>query len=231
MSRSFFVTGSDTGIGKTLMACALLRAFAAQGRRVAGMKPVAAGVEADGRNEDVELLKAASNVALAERLINPYLLREPLAPHIAAQREGVAIDVQVILDCYQTISAMADIVVVEGVGGFQVPLGPQEDSAHLAVELNLPVILVVGMRLGCINHALLTQAAIRARGLPLVGWIANHIDPQMACVEENLEALRERIDAPLLGFVPYQLRPDSAIMRGLLDLAKLANDPGSPELP
>ncbi|MFA7270722.1 MAG: dethiobiotin synthase [Sterolibacterium sp.] len=225
MSQGIFVTGTDTGIGKTLMACALLRGFAARGLRVAGMKPVAAGMDGGNSNEDVELLKSASNVAFAERLINPYLLCEALAPHIAARHQGIVIDSQSILECFEKMRAATDLVIVEGVGGFQVPLGPQEDSARLAVLLGLPVILVVGMRLGCISHALLTQAAIQARSLPLAGWIANQIDPQMACVEENLEALKERIEAPLLGFIPYQIEPDSAIITGLLDFTKFMDLP------
>lgn len=218
MKQAYFVTGTDTGIGKTLIACALLRAFVGKGLRAVGMKPVAAGVQADGRNEDVEQLIAAGNVAAERELINPCLLHEPLAPHIGARREGVAIDLEHIARCCETLRRGADVVIVEGAGGFRVPLNDSQDSTELARRLGLPVILVVGLRLGCINHALLTEEAIRARGLRLAGWVASQVDPHMACVEENVAALQARIAAPLLGFVPHQARPDPALIAGMLSL-------------
>ena len=198
MRRAYFLTGTDTGVGKTLIACALLRAAAAQGRQALGMKPVAAG-----GSEDVEALIAASSVAAPRADVNPYLLREPLAPHIAARRDGVAIDIEHIARCCANLRRMADFLVVEGAGGFRVPLGDTQDSADLAVRLELPVILVVGLRLGCINHALLSVEALHARGLALAGWVANQVDAHMACAAENVAALTQRIPAPLLGQVPW----------------------------
>ena len=215
---NLFVTGTDTEIGKTLASCALLHAYAGKGLRVIGMKPVAAGAGADGINEDVAQLRAASTVDAPYTLVNPFLLREPLAPHIAAQRQGAAISMASIVAAYEALCAQADVVIVEGVGGFRVPLGERWDSADLAARLGLPVVLVVGMRLGCINHALLTQEAVVARGLRLAGWIANRIDPHMACVEENIAALEARLGAPLLGVLPHQAAPDAAVMARFLTL-------------
>jgi dethiobiotin synthetase len=203
MKHAWFITGTDTEIGKTFVSCALLHAARARGWSAAGMKPVAAGTEADGGNEDVAQLRAASSLDLPPERVNPYLFQSPIAPHIAAAEEGKKIDFQVIGKAYQDLAAQADAVIVEGVGGFRVPLGPDRDSADLAVALGLPVILVVGMRLGCISHAQLTAEAIAARGLTLAGWVANRIDPAMARFEENLAALQERLPAPLLGVVPH----------------------------
>jgi dethiobiotin synthetase len=204
-----FVSGIDTEIGKTLVSSALLRGFAQQGLRAAALKPVAAGADwRDGawHNEDADLLAAAANVALAPEISTPYLLKAPAAPHIVAAQEGVTLDIERILDCYRTAQQQADIVVVEGVGGFRVPLDDTLDTADLAVALSLPVLLVVGLRLGCINHALLTAEAIARRGLPLAGWVANRIDPAMRFAEQNISALRERLHnqygAPLLGSIP-----------------------------
>ncbi len=174
MTKNFscFVTGTDTGVGKTLITAALLHALAKTGLRVTGMKPIAAGAELiDGElwNEDVAMLAAASNTNLPRELTTPYLLREPAAPHIAAQLEHVSLDMQHLLDCYQHIAQQSDCVIVEGVGGFCVPINDDVDTADLAVQLGLDVVIVVGLRLGCINHALLTEEAIKARGLNLVG--------------------------------------------------------------
>lgn len=204
---AWFVTGTDTEVGKTFATCALLHALRARGLRAVGMKPVAAGTDAGGRNDDVEALLAASGVDAPRELVNPYLFAPPIAPHIAAAESGRAIDLRTIADAYARLSTLADAVIVEGVGGFCVPLGPDSDAADLAQRLALPVILVVGMRLGCINHALLTQEAIAARGLPLAGWIANRIDPQMSRFEENLAALDARIKAPRLGVIPANSTP------------------------
>ncbi len=208
MTKGYFVTGTDTGVGKTLVACALLRAFSARGLRTAGMKPVAAGAQHSGgelRNEDVEQLAAAGRVAAPRALRNPYCFELPVAPHIAAHAAGAGIELEPITRAYHALAQQADVVVVEGVGGFCVPLNEREDTADLAARLSLPVILVVGMRLGCLNHALLTAQAVRARGLKLAGWVANQIDPTMAHAEENVAALALRLGAPLiarLGFSP-----------------------------
>jgi dethiobiotin synthetase len=219
-SRGFFVTGTDTGVGKTLVACALLRAFARSGLRVIGMKPVAAGaaqIGVDLVNEDVAALAQASNVAAPQRLVNPYCLAPPIAPHIAARFAGVEIDLARVSEAFDALRARADWVIVEGAGGFMVPLGSSLDSSQLARALALPVVLVVGMRLGCLNHALLTQAAIARAGLPLAGWVANHIDPNMLYADENVAALRERLGAPLLARIAHDPRPDAeSVSRTLL---------------
>lgn len=202
MVQGYFVTGTDTGVGKTTVSCALLRAFAAQGKKVVGMKPVVAGSE-NGRWHDVEQLIAASNISAARDHINPYAFDPPISPHIAAQQAGIEIDLTVIQRAYQALSSQADIVIVEGAGGFLVPLNAQQTGADLARALNLPVILVVGMRLGCLNHALLTAQAIRAAGVTLAGWVANCIDPEMQVLEENIATLERRLDGPLLGVMPF----------------------------
>ncbi|WP_292444108.1 dethiobiotin synthase [Methylibium sp.] len=204
MSRGWFVTGTDTGVGKTLASCALLHALRAAHPRCIGMKPVAAGTDTQGHNEDVLALRAASNVAVPATLDNPVLLAEPLSPHIAAARAGRSIEIKAIVRAYGELASQADAVVVEGAGGFLVPLSPNETGADLAAALGLPVILVVGLRLGCLNHALLTRDAIQARGLRLAGWIANRIDPTMAEQEANLAYLREQLGAPLLADWPWQ---------------------------
>ncbi len=204
--NGFFIVGTDTHVGKTWVAAGLLRAYAALGLRVIGMKPVAAGaVLQDGVwvNEDVALLTAASTVRAPAASINPYLFREAIAPHLAAMHKGVRIEIPRIRAACETLMADADVVVVEGVGGLLVPLSARQDAADLAVALGLPLILVVGMRLGCLSHALLTAEVIASRGLKLAGWVANRIDPEMRAYEENLDALVSRIPAPLLASMPF----------------------------
>jgi dethiobiotin synthetase len=201
VSRGYFVTGTDTGVGKTLVACALLHAFAAAGKTVAGMKPVAAGME-DGRYADVDALVGASNVKAPGSLVNPYAFEPPIAPHIAASEIDAHIDIDGIALAHQLLSRRAEVLIVEGAGGFMIPLNDSATSADLAQRLALPVILVVGMRLGCLNHALLTRDAILAKGLRLAGWVANAMLPPMARLEENIFSLAQRIEAPLLGVVP-----------------------------
>ena len=223
---SFFVAGTDTEIGKTLVSCALLHGFARAGMRAAAMKPIASGaVERDGvlHNEDADQLDAAANVALPNDIRTPFMMREPIAPHIAAAREGIELDIARIVRAHETASAKADIVVVEGVGGFRVPLDDTHDTADLALALNLPVVLVVGMRLGCISHALLTAEAITSRGLKLAGWVANRVDPTMLYPDENIETLRARIDAPLLGVIPHLASPDAARAAESLDIGVLTH--------
>jgi dethiobiotin synthetase len=224
-AHGLFITGTDTGVGKSLVSAALLHAYAGLGYRVVGMKPVAAGAEQiDGiwSNEDVRQLRAASNVAIDEPgWINPYLLRQPVAPHIAADWQGVSIELPRIRDAYLHLAAVAEVVIVEGAGGFKVPLSATRDSADLVMHLGLPLILVVGMRLGCLNHALLTAEAIAARGLKLAGWVANRIDPRMAAIDENLATLRLRLDCPMLAELPYAERPDARAMSALFSPKKL----------
>ena len=220
----FFIAGTDTNIGKTLVAAALLHAYADLGLRVLGMKPVAAGAElSEGVwvNQDVAMLRAAGNVQVAPELLNPYLFREPIAPHIAAEHKGVRIEIPRIRAAFEALAAEADVVVVEGVGGLLVPLSEQQDAADLAVALDLPLILVVGMRLGCINHALLTAEAMAARGLKLAGWVANRLDPAMAAYDENLTALSKRLPAPLLAELPHMASVDPRRAARLLSPQKL----------
>lgn len=221
---NYFVTGTDTGVGKTLISCALLYAFAAQNKKVAGMKPVAAGCDEDGLNEDVKKLRAATNILASLGQINPYSFDHPIAPHIAARNAGVRINLERILESYTELASQAEVVIVEGAGGFQVPLNEAQDSADLAVELGLPVILVVGMRLGCLNHALLSLRAITDCGLKCAGWVANVLDPEMPVLEENIQALQQRIHAPLLMTVKYQASPDARAIAAQLDLSSLAGD-------
>lgn len=225
MTRGVFVTGTDTGVGKTLACCALIHAFAASGVRATPMKPIAAGaVEHAGRwvNEDTLALLAAAGIdASAAGLATPILLREPMAPHIAAQREGRRITLQPVAEALAQLEASGGFLVVEGVGGFRVPLDEGLDTVDLARAIGLPVVLVVGLRLGCLNHALLTAQAIDASGLELAGWIANAIDPAMAAADENVAALESRLAAPLLGRLPHAANPDPRALAAGLDIAPL----------
>ncbi|MBP5998411.1 MAG: dethiobiotin synthase [Azonexus sp.] len=221
MSHAYFLTGTDTEIGKTFITCALLHHAAQRGLKAAGIKPVAAGTDAAGVNEDVASIRAASNLALPPEIINPYCFKSAIAPHIAAAEEGVTIDFAPIAAACDHARQLADLLIVEGVGGFRVPLGVDRDSAGLAVALGLPVILVVGLRLGCINHALLTAEAIAARRLKLAGWVANCIDPAMPRLAENIATLDQRLGAPLLGRVPHLPGSDPAAAAGHLELPEI----------
>ncbi len=226
MTTGFFVTGTDTGIGKTTVSCALLHAFSTHGYTAVGMKPVVSGRE-DGLWQDVENLKTASTVSMPRKLINPYAFVESIAPHIAAQQTNIRIDLEVIRQACEKLQTAAEITIVEGVGGFMVPLslsglsGDRYDTRDLASVLGLPVILVVGMRLGCLNHALLTARAVESAGLKLAGWVANRIDPDMLQPEANLQTLVEWLDCPLLGILPYQAQPDVQQLAQYLDLSRL----------
>lgn len=222
--RGLFIAGTDTGIGKTLIACALLRGLAGVGLRVVGMKPVAAGARSRSGvwyNDDVEQLRAAANVDAPRQTINPYCFAPPIAPHIAAREAGVSVSMAVIARNYARLAALSDMVVVEGVGGLLVPLGPRLGAAAIPERLDLPVVLVVGLRLGCLNHALLTVEAAQQRGLRLAGWIANAIDPKMARRTENLDALRQRIPVPLLGIVRNAAKPDVDRVARMLDISRI----------
>lgn len=198
-ARTLFVTGTDTGVGKTRIAVALIRALAGRGMRIVGMKPIAAGTEPGQLNEDVAALRAAGTVDAPLADINPYSFAEPIAPHIAAQKSGGVIDIERIAAAHRRLAERAEVVVVEGAGGWRVPLSDEADMADLAVRLGGAVVLVVGMRLGCLNHAVLTADAIRSRGLPWAGWVANMIDPDMACADENLASLQRLLPGPCLG--------------------------------
>ena len=221
MKHAWFIAGTDTEIGKTHAACALMAALTTQERRVAAMKPIAAGTDAEGRNEDVERLRAVATVDIPRALMTPYLFNPPIAPHLAADEAAIRIEIPPIVAAFRQITSLADAVVVEGVGGFRVPLNAEQDTADLAVALGLPVILVVGLRLGCLSHALLTAEAILQRGLTLAGWIGNHIDPAMARQEANIDALKHRLAAPCLGLLPYAPHADIRQAGSALDLDQL----------
>lgn len=206
MKERYFLTGTDTEIGKTFISCALLQAWQGRELSAVGYKPVAAGAsKVDGvfANEDALALLKAGSEGFSLEEINPYCLREAIAPHIAARNEGVPLELPMMLAGFQQLARRADRVLVEGVGGFRVPLGDYFDSADLAKAIGMPVILVVGMRLGCINHALLTVEAIQSRGLKLAGWVANTLQPEMPRLQENLETLKASLPCPCLGVVPF----------------------------
>jgi dethiobiotin synthetase len=205
VTRGFFITGTDTGVGKTLVSVALTRALVARGLRVAVMKPVAAGVihTAEGpRNDDALELLAASNVAAAYEDVNPWLLPMPASPHLAARQAGVHIRHETILDAKARLSQRADLLIVEGAGGWHAPISGIETMAHVAGRLALPVILVVGLRLGCLSHALLTREAIRSQGLAFAGWIANKMSQEMPLAAANVDTLASRFGMSPLGTVP-----------------------------
>lgn len=203
-SRGFFVTGTDTGAGKTFVACLLVDTLKKNGLRVAVMKPVAAGVEAGGVNGDVRLLMAAANVQAPLEQVNPYCFAPAIAPHLAARQAGVDMRMETIIEAYEQLATHADVVVVEGAGGFLAPFNGESGMDAIPLQLKLPVIMVVGLRLGCLNHALLTAEAIRTRGLTLAGWIANRVDPDMAEVEANLTTLHSILRSACLGDIPWQ---------------------------
>lgn len=218
---NYFITGTDTGVGKTLISCALLHAFAAKGKRVAGMKPVAAGCEGEELNEDVKALRAATNILASLGQINPYSLPLAIAPHLAARHNGISISAERIVESYNELASQADVVIVEGAGGLLVPINDKQDMADLAALMGIPLIVVVGMRLGCLNHALLTMQAMASRKLRCAGWIANVLDADMPFLQENIAALQQRIAAPLLGVVQHQAHPDAQHVATQLDLTLL----------
>lgn len=226
--HAFFITGTDTEIGKTFVASTLLHWFHAQGHTALGMKPVAAGLNADGSNDDVESLRRASSYPLTPAELCPYLLPAAIAPHLAAAEAGTSLQISRMQATFEKLGeqplrpgSQGLVRLVEGVGGFCVPLTEETDTVMLARALGLPVILVVGMRLGCINHALLTAQAIRASGLPLAGWIANSPGSTMPRLAENIAAICQRIGAPLLAALPAQAGQDPAEAARQLDVLPL----------
>lgn len=224
MSGGVFITGTDTGVGKTWVSLGVMTALQHRGLRTAGMKPVASGARrtTDGlRNDDAVALQCAADVAMDYQRVNPVALAPAIAPHIAAALAIQPIDLDAIIAAYRSIAASCDRVVVEGIGGWRVPLTDSHTTADLARALELPVILVVGMRLGCLNHALLTRDAIGADGVKLVGWAANHVEPDMPYARENIRALEERMAAPLLGVVPYMQYCNRNAIAEYLDLGEL----------
>jgi dethiobiotin synthetase len=206
MHRIYFVTGTDTGVGKTWCSVILVRALTRRGARVAVMKPVACGSEvtaAGRRNSDALELMAASNVIARYEQVNPYCLLLPASPHLAAEAEGVSIDLAVLERCATELARRADVLVIEGAGGWLAPIDRVDTMAAVARSLRAAVILVVGLRLGCLNHALLTAGAVRASGLELAGWIANHVAPGFEQADANVDTLRRRLGAPLLGVIGH----------------------------
>lgn len=202
----FFITGTDTSVGKTLVATALIHLITRQNKTVIGMKPVASGCnmrEGEWRNDDALALMAASNVEAPYELVNPYAFEPAIAPHLAASLAGENILFSVIENHYHQLKLMADKIIVEGAGGWLTPVNAKESMADIALALGLPVILVVGLRLGCLNHALLTVQSIQEKGANLAGWVANCIDPQLAEVSANVETLKSRIPAPCFGVIPW----------------------------
>jgi dethiobiotin synthetase len=213
LAKGFFVTGTDTGVGKTLVSASLTRALVARGPRVAVMKPIASGSDPtpEGlRNSDALTLMAAANVPAAYEAVNPYCFLPPVSPHIAAREAGTAVDLALLRSRFDALASASDRVIVEGAGGWLAPISDTATMAELAAALGLPVLLVVGLRLGCLNHALLTRESLAARGLAFAGWIANAIDPQFERVAENLATLSARFGAPPLACVPFLDRRDAA---------------------
>lgn len=218
---AFYVTGTDTGIGKTFSSCVLLHALRQRGATAVGMKPVASGCEhtAEGlRNDDAVALRAASQPLPAYADLNPYALPLPLAPELAAAAAGVSVVLAPIQAAFARLRSQADTVVVEGVGGWLAPLSTTLDQADLVHALQLPVVMVVGLRLGCLNHARLTAAAITASGATCIGWIGNEVDPQMARIDDNMALLRARLPMPCLGRLPFAPGADPADLVRYLQL-------------
>ncbi len=225
MSAQFFVTGTDTDVGKTLISTGLLYAAGSKGLSTSALKPISAGCEQtpDGlRNEDALLLQAAINTPLSYEQINPVALEPAMAPHVAAEQVQKRITADRLAGfCRGVLMKRTDFAVVEGAGGWLVPLNSRETMADLVKLLSLPVILVVGMRLGCLNHALLTAQAIRRDGLALAGWVSNHIDPNMPAYQESLDTLEQTLGAPCLGHIPFLSDPQGIDIQTLLDIDKL----------
>ena len=215
-TRGVFVTGTDTEVGKTVVATAMVRSLADSGQRIAVMKPIAAGADptAEGlRNADALALIAAANVPAPYQTVNPYCLKLPASPHIAAANEGITLKLAPIVQAFGQLTRISDLVVVEAAGGWLAPINEMETMADIAAALDLPVLLVVGLRLGCLNHALLTAQAIEARGLTFAGWIANHLQPRFDHAAENIATLEARLAAPLLDVVPFQPAESPAARR------------------
>lgn len=202
----YFITGTDTDVGKTYVSLALMQAFKSQGKLVAGMKPVSAGcnhTKSGLRNDDAVKLQREASIDVPYNIVNPYAYEPAIAPHIAAHELGDKIKLDKIAACYDVISKQSEIVIVEGAGGWLVPINDSETMADIAIRLQLPVVLVVGMRLGCLNHSLLSAASIIASGLTLAGWVANHVSGPMEKSQDNIKSLKHLIPAPLLGVIPY----------------------------
>ena len=218
-AQGYFITGTDTDVGKTCATIALMRYFKRQGKTVLGMKPVASGCTLHAgelKNADALLIQENASIALDYQMINPYAYKLPVSPHIAGIHDPVKL--AIIVECYNSLKALADIVIVEGAGGWYAPLNAQDDISDLANALALPVILVVGLRLGCINHAKLSYQAIKLSGLACAGWIAVSVDPDLLNRDENIQAIKTALPVPLLGVLPYQKQLDYDLLADQLKL-------------
>lgn len=221
MAQGYFITGTDTECGKTEITLGLMHLLQAKGKSVSGMKPVASGAldTKDGqRNDDAQRIQQQASKLIPYDLVNPFAFEPPIAPHLAADIVEQKISFELILECYERLSSLSDRVIVEGVGGWRVPLSSDGDLSDLAKAMGLPVILVVGVKLGCINHALLAVESILAKKLTLAGWVANVMDPEMLELDANLATLRESIDAPCIGVVPYMHTVDTSAVADYLKL-------------
>ena len=224
MPRTFFITGTDTGVGKTLVSCALVHALKARGLKVAGMKPVASGGDMTAQglcNSDALALQHAANVSADYSIINPYCFEPAIAPHLAARQIGASIELPILQKAYRQLVAQAEVVIVEGAGGWRVPLEPNGYLSDFPEAEDMAVILVVGLRLGCINHAVLSAEVIQSGPCRLIGWVGNGIDPSFAPLQANLDTLRERLSAPCLGVLPYAASPDAVTLSQRLNLDTL----------
>lgn len=224
MTKGYFVTGTDTGIGKTTVALALMSALQKKGFKVTAMKPVSAGCELTDeglRNDDAVSLMQQASVELPYHRVNPYAFEPAIAPHIAADATGVVMQREPVLAEYNNIKKQSEFVIVEGAGGWLVPINEKETMADVASSMELPVLLVVGLRLGCLNHALLTQESINHMGLTLAGWVANHITEDFPGSTENIKTLERRLQAPMLGIIPYTHSPAPDDVAGRIDISKL----------
>jgi dethiobiotin synthetase len=216
-TRGVFITGTDTGVGKTTVAVALVRALVEHGMRVSVMKPIASGAEQSlggVRNADAVALAEASNVNHPYATLNPYCFLPAISPHIAAEEAGIEVDIGVILECFGTLARDADFVVVEGAGGWHAPINRSQTMADLAIALDIPVVLVVGLRLGCLNHALLSKLAIESRGAHFAGWVANEIDPDLERRAGNLASLEMLLGSKPLGVLPFNPDERAALQFG-----------------
>lgn len=224
MAKGFFITGTDTDVGKTTIALALMATLQQQGLRVAAMKPVSAGCEKTQqglRNDDaVQLLQQAS-IELPYELVNPYAFKEFVAPHIAAAKNNITMQIEPLCNAYKKIAAQADVVIIEGAGGWQVPLNETETMADVAAVLGLPVINVVGLRLGCLNHALLTVDSIAAHGLQNIAWAGNSLSAEMNYATENISTLKQRLPGHCLGIVPFDSTASTEKITPHLDISAL----------
>lgn len=224
--KGVFVTGTDTGIGKTRVSVGLMESLKKKNIKVSGMKPVASGcfAQSDGlKNEDAVLLQGHCTHKVDYSLINYYAFEAPISPHIAAKQAGNEVSLRLLHECYVTLEQQSEFVVVEGVGGWEVPLNRSDRVSDLAKILGLPVVLVVGLRLGCLNHALLTESAILNSGCELIGWVGNRIDPEFACLEENVTTLTNEISAPLIGIVPFNPELESTTIADCFDIDDWVN--------